>query len=245
MSNTDTPNTIYLKDYTQPEYWIDTVNLRFELGEETRVVAEMEFRKNPAIEGHHVLELYGEQVRLGAIMLNEHALANGQFSVDEGRLLIPDVPDQFTLQIETFIKPASNKSLEGLYKSSGNFCTQCEAEGFRKITYYLDRPDVMARFSTTIVADKKSYPVLLSNGNLVDSGDMDNGRHYAVWEDPFKKPCYLFALVAGKLDCLEDFFITRSKRKICLQIFVNHPHWYEIYLNQIKVKWVPPLYSFF
>lgn len=221
MSTTDTPNTIYLKDYIQPEYWIDTVNLRFELGDETRVVAEMEFRRNPAVEGHHVLELYGEQLRLGAIMLNEHALANGQFSVDEGRLLIPDVPEQFTLQVETFIRPASNKSLEGLYKSSGNFCTQCEAEGFRKITYYLDRPDVMARFSTTIVADKKLYPVLLSNGNLVDSGDMDQGRHYAVWEDPFKKPSYLFALVAGNLQCVEDHFVTVSGRRVALKIYVE------------------------
>ena len=221
MSHQDTPNTIYLKDYTQPAYWIDTVNLHFEIGDETRVVAEMEFRKNTSVEGHHVLELHGEQLRLGAILLNEHALANGQFSVDEGRLLIPDVPDQFTLQIETFIKPVDNKSLEGLYKSSGNFCTQCEAEGFRKITYYLDRPDVMAKFSTTIVADKTSCPVLLCNGNLVDSGDMDHGRHYAVWEDPFKKPCYLFALVAGNLQCVDDHFITLSGRKVALKIFVE------------------------
>ncbi len=221
MSQQDTPNTIYLKDYTQPAYWIDTVNLHFEIGDETRVVAEMEFRKNTSVEGHHVLELHGEQLRLGAILLNDHALANGQFSVDEGRLLIPDVPDQFTLQIETFIKPVDNKSLEGLYKSSGNFCTQCEAEGFRKITYYLDRPDVMAKFSTTIIADKISCPVLLCNGNLVDSGDMDHGRHYAVWEDPFKKPCYLFALVAGNLQCVDDHFITLSGRKVALKIFVE------------------------
>lgn len=221
MSIQDTPNTIYLKDYTQPEYWIDSVNLRFEIGDETRVVAEMEFRRNTSIEGHRVLELYGEQLRLGTIMLNEHALANGQFSVDEGKLFIPDVPDQFTLQIETFIHPATNTSLEGLYKSSGNFCTQCEAEGFRKITYYLDRPDVMARFSTTIVADKKSCPVLLSNGNLVDAGDMDHGRHYAVWEDPFKKPSYLFALVAGNLQCVEGQFVTRSGRKVALKIYVE------------------------
>ncbi|MDQ1363157.1 MAG: aminopeptidase, partial [Pseudomonadota bacterium] len=221
MSTHDAPSTIYLEDYTQPDYWIDTVNLRFEIDDEPRVVAEMEFRRNTAVEASHKLELCGEDLHLGAILLNGHALANGQFSVGDGKLLIPDVPEQFTLQIETFIHPASNTSLDGLYKSSGNFCTQCEAEGFRKITYYLDRPDVMARFSTTIVADRKTCPVLLSNGNLVDSGEMDGGRHYAVWEDPFRKPCYLFALVAGNLQCVEDRFVTASGRHVALKIYVE------------------------
>jgi aminopeptidase N len=223
MANTDTPQTIYLKDYKQPAYLIDTVNLRFELGEtETRVVSEMEIYRNEAVnESRPVLELQGEHLHLGTIMLNEHALGNGQFVVSKDKLLIPGVPDRFTLQIETFIKPQENTSLEGLYKSSGNFCTQCEAEGFRKITYYLDRPDVMARFTTTVVADKAKYPVLLSNGNPVDSGELDHGRHFVTWQDPFRKPSYLFALVAGDLACIEDTFITVSGRKIALRIYVE------------------------
>ena len=133
-----------------------------------------------------------------------------------------DVPEKFTLEVETFIKPQENFSLEGLYKSSGNYCTQCEAEGFRKITYFLDRPDVMALFTTTIIADKEKYPVLLSNGNPVDAGDLDDGRHWAKWHDPFKKPSYLFALVAGDLAYIEDHYTTISGRDVLCRIYVQH-----------------------
>ncbi|MCW9047097.1 MAG: aminopeptidase N [Gammaproteobacteria bacterium] len=222
MSRDTTPNTIYLKDYKQPAYWIDSISLHFELGEdETRVVSEMEVRRNMDLQGPNILELDGEDLLLGSILINDKALSDGQFSVTNEGLWIPDVPEQFTLQIETFIKPQLNTSLEGLYKSSGNFCTQCEAQGFRKITYYLDRPDVMAKFTTTIVADKSRYPVLLSNGNPVDTTDLENGKHSVTWEDPFKKPCYLFALVAGDLECIQDTFVTMNKREIDCRIYVE------------------------
>ncbi len=149
-------------------------------------------------------------------------MSSTDFVVTEDELAIAGVPDRFELEIETFIRPQDNTALEGLYKSSGNFCTQCEAEGFRRITYYLDRPDVMARFTTTVIADKKQYPVLLSNGNPVEHGDYDDGRHWVRWEDPFKKPCYLFALVAGDLGYIEDTFTTMSGRNIQLRIYVEH-----------------------
>lgn len=222
MPKDATPKTIYLKDYTPPRYWIDSINLHFELGEDqTRVVSEMEIRRNADVDGPHILELDGEGLRLGALVLNDRALSDNEFSITQNTLWIPDVPNNFTLQIETFIKPQENTSLEGLYKSSGNFCTQCEAQGFRKITYYLDRPDVMARFTTTIVADKSLYPVLLSNGNPVDSQALDNGKHSVTWEDPFKKPSYLFALVAGDLEVIQDNFTTMNGREIDCRIYVE------------------------
>ncbi len=222
MAKEATPKAIYLKDYTPPQYWIDSISLRFELGEEqTRVVSEMDIRRNTNVNGPKILELDGESLRLGSVFLNNRALSDSEFSVTPEALWIPDVPDEFTLQVETFIKPQENTSLEGLYKSSGNFCTQCEAQGFRKITYYLDRPDVMATFTTTIVADKSLYPVLLSNGNLVDEHELDNGYHSATWEDPFKKPSYLFALVAGNLQCVSDRFVTQSGREIDCRIYVE------------------------
>src|SRR5439155_4617301 len=135
-----------------------------------------------------------------------------QYEIKDGRLTIFLVPAQFVLEIHTLIKPQENTALSGLYKSSGNFCTQCEAQGFRRITYFLDRPDVMSRYITKIIAEEKRYPFLLSNGNLVASGKLNDGRHWVEWEDPFKKPCYLFALVAGDLEFLEDFFETQSGR---------------------------------
>ncbi|HED36354.1 MAG TPA: aminopeptidase N [Gammaproteobacteria bacterium] len=222
MSKDATPGTIYLKDYTPPQYWIETVNLQFELGEErTRVLSQMQVRRNQDVEGAHILQLDGENLELGMIVMDGRSLSDNDFSVTGEQLWIPDVADHFTLQIETFIKPQENRSLEGLYKSSGNFCTQCEAQGFRKITYYPDRPDVMAVFSTTIIADKEKYPVLLSNGNPVESTDLDNGLHSVSWEDPFKKPCYLFALVAGDLECIQDSFVTMSGREIDCRIYVQ------------------------
>jgi aminopeptidase N len=222
MAKDATPKTIYLKEYQPPQYWIDSVNLRFELGEQqTRVVSEMEVRRNEQLDGPHILQLDGEELVLGAVFLNDRALSDSEFSVNAESLWIPDVPEQFTLQIETFIKPQENTSLEGLYKSSGNFCTQCEAQGFRKITYYLDRPDVMARFTTTVVADKSYYPVLLSNGNPVDQQDYADGTHSVTWEDPYKKPSYLFALVAGQLEVVNDTFVTMSGREIDCRIYAE------------------------
>ncbi|MBE9567685.1 MAG: aminopeptidase N [Proteobacteria bacterium] len=213
--------TIYLKDYAEPDFWIDHVDLTFELGEdETRVVSNLQLKRNTSDKAA-ALVLMGECLQLGDVKINDELIDSRAYQVTDTELVIADVPDAFDLVIETFIKPQENFSLEGLYKSSGNYCTQCEAEGFRKITYYLDRPDVMALFTTTIIADKESYPVLLSNGNPVASGDYDDGRHWAKWQDPFKKPCYLFALVAGDLSFIEDHFITSSGRDVLLRIYVE------------------------
>ena len=218
-----TPKAINLKDYKQPYYWVDTVDLVFELGEKnTRVLSTMTLRKNSGFHGSYPLILNGEHVQLGVLKLDGVELTTADYEVTEQELTIHSLPDKFVLEIETIIKPQENTALEGLYKSSSNFCTQCEAEGFRRITYYPDRPDVMARFTTTVIADKQNYPVLLSNGNLVDQGDFEDGRHWVKWEDPFSKPCYLFALVAGDLGYIEDHFTTMSGREIQLRIYVEH-----------------------
>ncbi|MBT8130434.1 MAG: aminopeptidase N, partial [Gammaproteobacteria bacterium] len=208
---------------TQPYYWIDTVDLQFELAEEkTRVLSTMTLRKNSGFPGGYPLILNGENLQLGVVRLDGAELVTADYTLTEEELIIHDVPERFELEIETLIRPQDNTALEGLYKSSGNFCTQCEAEGFRKITYYLDRPDVMARFTTTVIADREKYPVLLSNGNPVEQGDYDDGRHWIKWVDPFSKPCYLFALVAGNLGYIEDRFTTLSGRDIRLRIYVEH-----------------------
>jgi aminopeptidase N len=221
-----TPRAVYLKDYTPPDYLIDAIDLFFELNEEnTRVTSRLRVRRNPdgAGEGRE-LELNGEQLELESVRLNGRVLEGGHYRLGEETLILPAVPDRpFDLEIVTRINPRANTALEGLYLSNGMFCTQCEAQGFRKITYFPDRPDVMARYTTTLVADKSRYPVLLSNGNRIAAGDLRNGRHWVKWEDPFKKPSYLFALVAGQLACLEDRYITGSGREITLQIFVE-PH---------------------
>ncbi len=218
-----THEIIYLKDYAPPDYTVETVELRFELGEEsTRVQSRLKVVGNYNREqSSRPLVLMGQELRLNSVVLNGRLLDRGQYSMDDESLTIRDVPWEFTLEIETEIRPQENTSLEGLYKSSGNFCTQCEAEGFRRITYFPDRPDVMARYTTTIVADRVRYPVLLSNGNLVDRGELDGGRHFATWRDPFRKPCYLYALVAGDLVKIEDYFVTRSGRTVSLQIYVQ------------------------
>ena len=214
--------SIYLKDYQQPDYLIDHVDLTFELYEEqTRVVSVMQIIKNSTT-SNASLVLMGECLELGEVKLDGAQLDAAAYEVTETSLTVSGVPEKFTLEIETFIKPQENFSLEGLYKSSGNYCTQCEAEGFRKITYFLDRPDVMALFTTTIIADKEKYPVLLSNGNPEDAGDLDDGRHWAKWLDPFKKPSYLFALVAGDLAFIEDHYTTISGRDVLCRIYVQH-----------------------
>ncbi|HYD70915.1 aminopeptidase N [Azospirillum sp.] len=218
------PKAIHLKDYRPPAHLIDTVDLHFDLREDaTTVRAVLAVRRNPANEdmAHPPLVLDGQRLELVSVKLNGTVLAPECYAVDADHLTIARVPDAFTLETVVRIKPQENTALEGLYKSSGNFCTQCEAEGFRKITYFLDRPDVMARYTTTIAADKARYPVLLSNGNLVDEGDAPDGRHWARWEDPFPKPCYLFALVAGSLRMVEDRFRTRSGRDVTLRIYVE------------------------
>ncbi|MGR8979664.1 MAG: aminopeptidase N [Gammaproteobacteria bacterium] len=220
------PKTIFLKDYTVPEYLIHSVDLNFTLAEEnTRVVSRLTLRRNPASRSSDTsLILAGENLELIRVILNDdNELGDQHFIQTPDSLIIHDVPQlrSFVLTIENIINPKANTALEGLYLSDGMLCTQCEAEGFRKITYFLDRPDVMPRFTTTLTGDKTRYPVLLSNGNKVAEGELPDNRHWVTWEDPFNKPCYLFALVAGQLECLEDTFTTGSGRTICLKIFVE------------------------
>ena len=221
-ANTQYP---YLNDYTPPEYLILSIDLNVALDEEqTSVVSKMTLRRNPDSQANNSdLVLSGENQTLISIALDSNTLTQQQYQQDKKSLLIKDVPQQqaFVIAIETQINPKTNTALEGLYLSNGMLCTQCEAEGFRKITYFLDRPDVMCRFTTTLTGDKDRYPVLLSNGNKVTQGESPNNRHWVTWEDPFNKPCYLFALVAGQLQCIEDTFTTASGRNITLQIFVE------------------------
>jgi aminopeptidase N len=217
---TISPGTIRRADYTPPPFLIETVDLDVELGKETTEVrARLAVRRNPAAVAKPLdLVLDGKKMELVSVRLDGEP-ANHELTAET--LTVRGVPESFSLDITTRLRPQENTELTGLYKSRDLFCTQCEAEGFRRITYFLDRPDVMARYTTRIVADRALAPVLLSNGNLVDSGILADGRHFARWEDPFPKPSYLFALVAGPLECLEDRFTTRSGREVTLRIYVR------------------------
>ncbi|HDS1790602.1 aminopeptidase N [Pseudomonas putida] len=220
---TEQPQVIYLKDYQAPEYLIDETHLTFELFEDhTLVHAQLVMRRNPARgAGLPPLELDGQQLELLRASLDDQELQPGDYRLDADSLTIQPKAERFTLDTSVKIHPESNTALEGLYKSGKMFCTQCEAEGFRKITYYLDRPDVMSTFTTTVIAEQHRYPVLLSNGNPIGSGPAEDGRHWATWEDPFMKPAYLFALVAGDLWCVEDSFTRQSGREVTLRIYVE------------------------
>ncbi len=221
MSN-PTPKTTYLDDYTPPAYRIPTIDLRFELGDDfTTVHSRLRIVRAEATLQGTPLILDGQHLELISLMLDGAPLAADRYQVDANYLTLVDPPATFELEVVTRIRPQDNTALEGLYQSSGNFCTQCEAEGFRHITYFLDRPDVMAVFTTTLAAEKARYPALLSNGNLIASGKQDDGQHWATWHDPFPKPCYLFALVAGHLHSIEDTFTTRSGRRATLRIYVE------------------------
>jgi len=210
-------------DYRPPDFWIERVELVFRLdAQSTHVRARLSGRRNEAVNpGRRPLVLAGEELELHALRLNGSDLVIGEFEVDEHGLTVPEVPDRFELETEVEIHPRANTRLSGLYQSNGVFCTQCEAEGFRRITYFLDRPDVMARFSVRIEAERARYPVLLSNGNRVESGALPGGRHFVRYEDPFKKPSYLFALVAGDLACQRASFRTRSEREVELELYVE------------------------
>ncbi|SEN16689.1 aminopeptidase N [Pseudomonas sp. ok272] len=220
---TEQPKMIYLKDYQAPEYLIDETHLTFELFEDHSLVhAQLVMRRNPARgAGLPPLVLDGQQLELLSVALGDVELGATDYQLSDSELTLHPTREQFTVDTSVRIHPETNTALEGLYKSSGMFCTQCEAEGFRKITYYLDRPDVMSVFTTTVVAEQHRYPVLLSNGNPVASGPGEDGRHWATWEDPFMKPAYLFALVAGDLWCVEDSFTTLSQRSVALRIYVE------------------------
>jgi aminopeptidase N len=218
------PQPVRLADYQPPAYLIDTVDLVFELGaEDTRVKSRLGIRGNPAAaERGAALHLDGEALELVSLALDGEQLGANRYQLPpEGGLILADVPDAFTLDVETRIAPQSNTALSGLYVSGGNFCTQCEPEGFRRITYFIDRPDVMARYTTTIIADKLRYPVLLANGNPAARGTVDALRHWAKWVDPHPKPSYLFALVAGDLVAVEDHFTTRSGKDVALAVWVR------------------------
>ena len=226
---TNTNNTIYLNDYQPPAFFINKTELTFELETQTAeqdvvtiVRSRLGFLRNKdRNKSDDSLRLHGQSLQLKSISIDGEALSPQAYERDDEGLTIHSVADSFVLEIETWIKPEQNKALEGLYQSSGNFCTQCEAQGFRHITYYLDQPDVMSSFSTTIIANKAQYPVLLSNGNLIEQGDIGSDKHFAKWHDPFKKPAYLFALVAGDLVKIEDSYTTMSGRDVALQIFVE------------------------
>ncbi|PLY11852.1 MAG: aminopeptidase N [Sedimenticola sp.] len=219
----EAPNTIYLKDYRPPEYLIDTVDLTFELEEtETRVRSVLQIRRNPQSQQASAdLRLDGEGLELLSISLDDRVLSDSEYHLDSESLTIRNVPNRFVLETQARIRPQENTALEGLYKSGNLFCTQCEAEGFRKITWYLDRPDVMARFTTTIRADGERYPVLLSNGNPSGETHNEEGTLQITWQDPFPKPAYLFALVAGDLRHISDRYTTLSGRDIDLRIYVE------------------------
>jgi aminopeptidase N len=220
---TEQPKMIHLKDYQAPDYLIDETHLTFELFEDhTLVHAQLVMRRNPAAgSGLPPLQLDGQQLELLSLALNDHALSAADYQLSDSHLTLQPDSASFVIDSSVRIHPESNTALEGLYKSSGMFCTQCEAEGFRKITYYLDRPDVMSAFTTTLSAPQHDYPILLSNGNPIASGSDEDGRHWATWEDPFMKPAYLFALVAGDLWCVEDSFTTMNSRDVALRIYVE------------------------
>ena len=221
---TDVPHPIYLKDYAPPPYLIGETVLDLALApEETRVRSRLSVSPNPASKAKAgVLKLDGEMLKLVRVAIGGNELDASRHRVTDKDLTIEGLPQKpFTLEIETVCNPEANKALSGLYRSQGVYCTQCEAEGFRRITYYLDRPDVLSKFRVRIEADAKEAPVLLSNGNLIESGDAGAGRHYALWEDPFPKPSYLSRSVAGKLGHGEDSFPPRSQRKVDLRIYVE------------------------
>ncbi len=217
---TEEPRAIHLADYRAPEFRIPTVQLDFALEPETtRVTAKLAIERQG---GNGPLVLHGENQKLLSVTLDGRVLSPGDYLLDDKSLTLPKVPDKFSLEIVSEIDPSANTALEGLFLSSGMFCTQCEPEGFRRITYFLDRPDNLSVFTVRIEAAKEQYPVLLSNGNRMEAGDLPGGRHFALWHDPFPKPSYLFALVAGDLGSIHDSFTTMTGRRIELALYVEH-----------------------
>ena len=210
----------YLSDYQVSNFSITNVDLTFELADTTTLVTNKITIKRDN-QNAKQLVLDGEQLKLVSLHVNHEALTKNTYQTSATQLTIDINADEFILTIVTEIDPLNNTSLEGLFKSGGAFCTQCEAEGFRRITYFLDRPDVMATFSTKVIANKEQYPYLLSNGNKTEEGDLPEGKHYTCWLDPHPKPCYLFALVAGDFDLLSDTFTTEENREVALEIFVD------------------------
>ena len=223
-NSSKSPTVKYRKDYRPSQYLIKHTDLKFQLFDSHALVtSELTIELNPLNENDVLapLILDGIQLELQEISIDGNSLEADQYDVGDTHLTVKNVSEKFTLKTRVKIYPQKNKSLEGLYTSGGKFCTQCEAEGFRKITYYIDRPEIMSEFKVRVEGDKTDYPLLLSNGNPSANGDLDNGRHFVEWHDPFPKPCYLFALVAGDLDCLTDSFTTMSGRKVKLELYVD------------------------
>src|SRR5271156_3074310 len=214
---------VRLAEYRVPGFLIDKVEMDISLDPQaTRVVAELSLRPNPRGEAGAALRLDGDELSLVSLAIDGATAAPGAYVASPDELLLPDPPRRpFKLKIETRLAPAANTKLMGLYRSGSAYCTQCEAEGFRRITYFLDRPDVLSIYRVRLEADKAEAPVLLANGNLEKAGEADKGRHYAVWYDPFPKPCYLFAVVAGDLAKLSDHFVTSSGRRVELGVYTE------------------------
>ena len=216
------PQPVYLSDYQPPAYRVTHAELTFDLDPDaTRVKARLSIERHSDADADTPLILNGEHLKLISLAIDEKALDASSYQLDEKGLHIAQVPERFVLESDVEIAPQENTALEGLYQSNGMYCTQCEAEGFRRITFYPDRPDVMATFKVTVIGDQQREPVLLANGNPIERGNLEGGRHFATWEDPHPKPCYLFALVAGNLHCVEDHFTTMSGREVTLQIWVE------------------------
>lgn len=237
MSSSQTqPKEIFLADYQVPNYLVDKIALNFDLASDTtKVHSVLSMRLNPDATSTECI-LDGEQLELISVKIDGKELQGNEYQRTDTQLLLPSVPEKFELEIETIIHPDKNTALEGLYYSGTLLCTQCEAEGFRRITYYPDRPDVMAIFTVSIVADKAQWPIMLANGNLEGQGQFADGRHWVRWHDPHPKPSYLFALVAGDLFCQQDKFVTQSGREVKLEIFVDHEnsHKCDHALNSLK-----------
>ena len=224
MNTNDNPYQVtYLDDYQPNRYVIEEVNLTFNLAEkETQVESKLYIKLNDNSDENAPLVLHGEELKLDYISLDGSELLENDYDLNENSLVVKKMPNECEIVIKTTIYPDKNTSLSGLYRSNHLFCTQCEAEGFRRITYFLDRPDNLTKFTTKIIASKNDYPVLLSNGNKVDYGDLNDGRHWVKWVDPFKKPAYLFALVAGNLHCTQSTYHTTSGKEVTLELYVEH-----------------------
>jgi aminopeptidase N len=216
------PQPVYLSDYQPPAYRVTHTELTFDLDPTaTRVKARLLIERYAEADADAPLVLNGEHLNLISLAIDETSLNEAAYQLDAECLRITQVPERFVLESEVEIAPQDNTALEGLYQSNGMYCTQCEAEGFRRITFYPDRPDVMATFKVTVIGNQQREPVLLANGNPIERGELEGGRHFVTWEDPHPKPCYLFALVAGNLHSVEDHFTTMSGRDVTLQIWVE------------------------
>ena len=222
---TDTGQVIRLADYRPTDFVLERTDLTFELDpRSTKVEARLIFHRRPGADTDAPLVLDGDELTLSGLLLDQNELDASRYTVTPDRLEIRELPEEapFEITVTTFIDPESNTQLMGLYRTNGVYCTQCEAEGFRRITYFPDRPDVLSPFTITIIADKAANPLLLSNGNFLGGGKYDEGRHFAAWFDPHPKPAYLFALVAGDLGVVEDTFTTMSGNEVALKIYVEH-----------------------